>query len=168
MPELKRRRPMNKKITEEEVNHAYEEVEDEEEEEEEPAPRKSRPVQTAKRKEPRANKNGHVVYPKNNVEIEGRLGADPDFNVTQSGTSYCKISVAVWAGYADKDRTKKRPPIWIRVTFWGDIAEMVADNFQKGDTIHVWGSLTQQKWNGKVYTEINSDYAEQVEWRGGI
>ena len=139
--------------------------EDEEEEEEERRPVRRKSAPKAKRRESRANKSGHIVLAWNDLTVEGNLGRDPEMSVLTDGTPFTRVSVAIWQG-KDKD------PCWMQVIFWRDVAEMVNDNFQKGDRIRVYGRLSQRSWedrdgNNRITTEIVSDHAEKREWQGG-
>lgn len=61
----------------------------------------------------------------------GNLGADPDFKYTNDGTEVCTFIVAISQG-------KDKPPVWARVTAWGELAKrLVGYNMTKGQRVVV-------------------------------
>ena len=97
----------------------------------------------------------------NNINITGRLCADPELKTTQSGVSVCSYNLAV-----------KRPKVkdttdFLTVVSWRQGAEYLAKFGHKGDMVAVSGVLTTRSWednNGNKRTsyEIVSDTVELV------
>ncbi|MGN1036640.1 MAG: single-stranded DNA-binding protein [Ruminococcus sp.] len=85
----------------------------------------------------------------NSVILMGRLTADPDCNQTQSGTAYCRFTVAIDRKFADKTTGQKEAD-FISCTAWGKTAEFVSKYFSKGKMIIVEGSLRNNN-----YTDSN-------------
>ncbi len=89
----------------------------------------------------------------NKVILIGRLTADPDMTVVQSGTSVCKFSLAV-----DRRFHKDGQPTadFIRCTAFGKTAEFIDKYFKKGNKMVIEGSIQTgsytNKENQKVYT----------------
>ena len=73
------------------------------------------------------------------ITIEGNLTADPDFGVSNAGTSWARLRVA------SHDRVKRNgewvstDPEFFNVTLFGREAENAADQLMKGDRVTVEG-----------------------------
>ena len=80
------------------------------------------------------------------VVLEGRLGKDPEIKTTQSGSKYCKFSVAVERGYKNGD---ERITDCINCTCWNAACDFLEKWFHKGDPINVTGTLEVSKWTDK-------------------
>ena len=85
----------------------------------------------------------------NSVILMGRLTADPDFSQTQSGTAYCRFTVAIDRKFTDK-ATGQKEADFIGCTAWGKTAEFVSKYFSKGKMIIVEGTLRNNN-----YTDSN-------------
>ena len=85
----------------------------------------------------------------NTAILMGRLTADPDSAQTQSGTAYCRFTVAVDRKFADKT-TGERQADFISCVAWGKTAEFVSKYFSKGKMIIVEGTLQNNN-----YTDSN-------------
>lgn len=83
----------------------------------------------------------------NNCTFVGRLARDPDLKTTHSGTSVCKITIAVDRGY--KNDEGKYEADFIQCTAWRKTAEFIDEWFSKGDPIAVAGSLQIRKYKGR-------------------
>lgn len=87
----------------------------------------------------------------NTVSITGRLTADIELKMTQSGVPVCSFTVAV-----------KRPNVkdttdFINCIAWRGTAEFISRYFSKGNKIEITGILTSRKYqgkDGKNYTAI--------------
>ena len=86
----------------------------------------------------------------NTVILMGRLTADPDSGQTQSGTAYCRFTVAVDRKFADKT-TGERQADFISCVAWRQTAEFINKYFSKGKMIIVEGTLQNNN-----YTDSNS------------
>ena len=85
----------------------------------------------------------------NTVILMGRLTADPDSAQTQSGTAYCRFTVAVDRKFADKT-TGERQADFISCVAWRQTAEFINKYFSKGKMIIVEGTLQNNN-----YTDSN-------------
>lgn len=79
----------------------------------------------------------------NNINIIGRLTADPELKTTQSGVSVCSYDLAV-----------KRPNVkdttdFLKVVSWRQGAEYISKYAHKGDMVAVNGVLTTRRWEDK-------------------
>ena len=79
----------------------------------------------------------------NQVNLLGRVGADPELRGAKNGTAVVQLRLAT-------DRYSKnggQPETdWHNVVVWGKTAEAVARYVHKGDRVHVSGRLQQHSW----------------------
>lgn len=97
----------------------------------------------------------------NNINITGRLTADPELKTTQSGVSVCAYNLAV-----------KRPKVkdttdFLTCVSWRQGAEYLSKYGRKGDMVAVSGVLTTRSWedkngNKRISHEIVADTVELV------
>ena len=95
----------------------------------------------------------------NIISITGRLTADPELKVTQSGVSVSSFTLAV-----KRPRTKDETD-FLNCTAWKQSAEYLCNYGRKGNLVAVTGALVSRKWedqNGNKRTsyEISVDNAE--------
>ena len=81
----------------------------------------------------------------NSVTISGNLTRDPELRSTPSGTSVCKLSVAV------NERVKKGDnwedyPSYIDITAWASLGEQMARQLSKGSPVAIQGQIRQDRW----------------------
>ncbi len=76
---------------------------------------------------------------KNLHEVCGHVGRPPEVRVTSTGRTYCRFSVATNNNYPKNGKWVEVPPSWHQVVIWGDLAELVAEEFKKGDAVMVRG-----------------------------
>ena len=77
----------------------------------------------------------------NQVNIIGRLGADPELKYTPSGKAVSRMSVAVNDGFGENQRT-----YWFPVICWNGLAETVSQYLHKGSRAAVSGRLTTRSY----------------------
>ena len=73
----------------------------------------------------------------------GNLGRDPELR-NAGGTNVCDFSVAVRAGFGDREST-----LWVKATVWGNRAQSMADKLAKGDLVSVTGELSEEEWTDR-------------------
>lgn len=105
----------------------------------------------------------------NNVQIIGRLTADPELRRTQSGISSCRFTVAVNRKYKNKD-TYQYDADFISCVAWKQTAEFISRYFSKGKMIALQGNLRTgsfQDRNHPDVTHYTTDvFVENVEFCG--
>lgn len=105
----------------------------------------------------------------NNVQIIGRLTADPELRRTQSGISSCRFTVAVNRKYKNKD-TDQYDADFISCVAWKQNAEFISRYFSKGKMIALQGNLRTgsfQDRNHPDVTHYTTDvFVENVEFCG--
>lgn len=100
----------------------------------------------------------------------GRLGREPETRYSSDGKAVCNVSIACSQSWKDKVTGKRKEETeWVRVVFYGRLAEIAGEYLTKGREIYVEGRLRTRKWtsqDGKdnYTTEI---IAEQMQMLGG-
>ena len=73
--------------------------------------------------------------------LVGRLGQDPELGETTDGVKYARLNVATSERYTDRGGTIRESTQWTRAIAWGDLAEKVAADFDKGKAVSLVGAL---------------------------
>lgn len=96
----------------------------------------------------------------NLVVLTGRLARDPELKYGQSGTAYCRFTLAV-------NRVAKDEADFIGCTAFGKTAEIVGEYLRKGSMIGVQGRLQTSSYevNGekRYRTDVIIDRVEFLE-----
>ena len=108
----------------------------------------------------------------NRVILTGNLTADPELSTLPSGTSVCKLRLAVNGGY--KDRTSGEwveKPNYFDIKVWGAQGESCAQYLAKGRPVAVDGRLEWREWDAQDGTkrqavEIIADSVQFLGSRG--
>ena len=80
----------------------------------------------------------------------GNLGADPELRYAPSGDAICNIRVACTESWRDKATgERKEATEWVRIAFFGKLAEIAGQYLKKGSQVYVEGSLRTRKWQDK-------------------
>ena len=104
----------------------------------------------------------------------GNLGKDPEVRYTASGEAICNFSIACTETWKDKQTgEKKELTEWVRISFFGKIAEICGQYLKKGSQVYVEGSLRTRKWTDKegqerYTTEIRGDQMTMLGSRQGM
>ncbi len=86
----------------------------------------------------------------NRIELIGRLGKDPELNVTNDGTPVTKFSLAV-DRYMGKDSqgNAKNDTDWFNIVAWKGLAELVEKFIHKGQLVYVAGRLSIRQYTDR-------------------
>ncbi|HDR9165926.1 TPA: single-stranded DNA-binding protein [Burkholderia vietnamiensis] len=109
----------------------------------------------------------------NKVILVGNLGADPEVRYLPSGDAVASIRLATTDRYKDKASGDfKEVTEWHRVSFFGRLAEIVAEYLKKGSSAYIEGRIRTRKWQGqdgqdRYSTEIVADQMQMLGGRGG-
>lgn len=76
--------------------------------------------------------------------FSGFISDKPSINYSESGKIKTKFSIPL-------KKNKDDEPVWLNCEVWGKLAEKVADGFDKGDEIVVYGYFKETEYNGKTY-----------------
>jgi single-strand DNA-binding protein len=106
----------------------------------------------------------------NRVVLVGNLTKDPELRHTPSGTSVCKLRVAV--NTRQKDSATGQwgdKPNYFDVTVWGNQAESCAQYLARGRPIAVDGRLDWREWEAQDGSKRQAVeiIAETVQFLGG-
>jgi len=86
----------------------------------------------------------------NNVELIGRLGADPELRMLANGASVCRFNLATnRVGAQDEKGARQIETEWISVEAWERLAELCSSYLGKGRRVRVSGSLRTDSWADK-------------------
>lgn len=86
----------------------------------------------------------------NLCQFIGNLGADPEVRYTAGGDAVASMRIACTESWKDKNTGEKRERTeWVRIIFWGKLAEICGQYLKKGSAVYVSGRLTTRKWQDK-------------------
>jgi len=85
----------------------------------------------------------------NRVIVTGNLTRDPELRSTPSGTSVCKLRVAVNSRRRDSSGEWVDKPNYFDVTVWGAQGENCANYLSKGRPVAIDGRLEWREWEAK-------------------
>jgi single-strand DNA-binding protein len=76
-----------------------------------------------------------------NVQIIGRLGADPEMRFAPAGQPVTNFSLATNRKYNTGDGQEVKEVTWFKVSAWGRLAEACNSYLKKGNQVYVEGRL---------------------------
>ena len=85
----------------------------------------------------------------NVVVVTGNLTRDPELRQLQSGTSVCKMRIAVNTRRKGQDGNWEDKPNYFDVTVWGAQGENCANYLSKGRPVAVQGRLDWREWESQ-------------------
>jgi single-strand DNA-binding protein len=106
----------------------------------------------------------------NRVTITGNLTRDPELRSTPSGTSICKLRIAVNTRRKDASGQWVDKPNYFDVTVWGAQGENCAQYLQKGRPVAIDGRLEWREWDatdGSGKRSAVEIVADTVQFLGG-
>mgnify|MGYP000294638842 CR=1 FL=1 len=83
----------------------------------------------------------------NNVTLAGRLTADPELHMTDSGTEYAGFTLAVDRKFKDRNGQKQTDFIWCKA--WSKTAVFLHTYFHKGDGVILDGRIETRRYEDK-------------------
>src|SRR3972149_5791681 len=99
----------------------------------------------------------------NRCTFIGNLGADPETRYMPSGEAVTNIRIACSEKWKDKASGEmKEHTEWVRISFFGRLAEVAGEYLKKGSQVYVEGQMRTRKWQDKegqdrYSTEIRAD-----------
>lgn len=100
----------------------------------------------------------------NRVQILGRLGADPDGNVTSGGTTVCRMRVATSRMRKQQDGTRQEETEWHNVVLFGRQAETAKQYLTKGSEVYIEGRLQTRSYEKDGVKRYSTEIiAEQMQ-----
>ena len=85
----------------------------------------------------------------NRVLVTGNLTKDPELRSTPSGTSICKLRIAVNSRRKDASGQWVDKPNYFDITVWGNQGESCARFLSKGRPVAIDGRLDWREWEAK-------------------
>ncbi len=82
----------------------------------------------------------------NSVVVTGNLTRDPELRSLNSGTSVCKLRIAVNTRRKGQDGNWEDKPNYFDVTVWGAQGENCATYLAKGRPVAIQGRLEWREW----------------------
>ena len=86
---------------------------------------------------------------KNNIDLIGFLGSDPEARYTSNGTAVTTFSLATKSSWKNEAGTYDSRTEWHRIVAWGKLAESAA-KLSKGAHIEVEGELRHRAYQKEV------------------
>jgi single-strand DNA-binding protein len=84
------------------------------------------------------------------ITVTGNLTGDPELRFTPQGRPVAQFSVASNERFKDaKGEWQDGPVSFVRCNAWADLAEHIAESFNKGDRVVVTGTLRQRDYEAK-------------------
>jgi single-strand DNA-binding protein len=106
----------------------------------------------------------------NRVTVTGNLTRDPELRSTPTGTSVCKLRIAVNTRRKDASGQWVDKPNYFDVTVWGAQGENCAQYLQKGRPVAIDGRLEWREWDatdGSGKRSAVEIVADTVQFLGG-
>jgi single-strand DNA-binding protein len=105
----------------------------------------------------------------NKVILVGSLGADPETRYSSAGAAITNIRVAVNEQWKDKSsgEMQKRTE-WIRIKFFGRLAEIAGEYLKKGSQVYIEGKLRTEEYEKDGIKRYSTDViADEMQMLGG-
>jgi len=83
---------------------------------------------------------------KNNVQLIGRLGNDPELRSFESGKKMATFSMATNETYYNSKGEKVTDTQWHNIVAWGKKADIIEEYLKKGSEIAMQGKLVNRKY----------------------
>ena len=96
---------------------------------------------------------------RNQVQLIGRLGADPEVKSLNSGTKVARFSLATSDYYKDKEGNKIEDTQWHKIIAWNGSATYTDKYLKKGMEIVVSGKLVYGSYDDK---DGNKRYTTEI------
>jgi single-strand DNA-binding protein len=86
---------------------------------------------------------------KNNVDLIGFVGSDPESHQTSNGTAVTNLSLATKTSWKKEDGSYDSRTEWHRIVLWGKLAEAAA-KLAKGAYVEIEGELRHRSYQKEV------------------
>jgi len=90
---------------------------------------------------------------RNNVQLIGNLGMNPEVKTLESGSTVAKFSIATSDRYKNNKGEQVEDTAWHNVVAWGKTAEIAEKFLKKGSQIAIDGKLTNRSYEAKDGTK---------------
>ena len=92
----------------------------------------------------------------NNVQLVGRLGANPEVKVLNNGSKLARFTIAVNNTYTNKQGEKVTDVQWHNITAWGAVAGVVEKLLHKGTQVTIDGKLNARSYVNREGIKVNT------------
>lgn len=99
---------------------------------------------------------------RNNVQLIGRLGQEPEIVTFENGGKIARFSLATNDHYVDKEGKKVEQTYWHNIVVQGKLVDVVEEYVSKGQEVAVLGKLTNRFWDDK---DGNKRYITEIQCR---
>src|SRR5690625_6412014 len=83
----------------------------------------------------------------NQITVRGRVGTDPDIQVTPGGREITRFRLASTRSYRDANgEWRDADTEWFTVKAWGGFAKAVQDSIRRGMPVIVQGIFSCEEW----------------------
>lgn len=90
----------------------------------------------------------------NECNLIGNCGKDPEVRALQNGDKVANFSMAMTETWRDKNSGEKAERTeWVRISVFGNLAEIVEKYVRKGSKLYVSGALQTRKWTDNAGVE---------------
>jgi single-strand DNA-binding protein len=86
---------------------------------------------------------------KNNVDLIGFIGSDPEAHQTSNGTAVTNLSLATKSSWKKEDGSYDSRTEWHRIVLWGKLAEAAA-KLANGAYVEIEGELRHRSYQKEV------------------
>lgn len=83
---------------------------------------------------------------KNNVQLIGHMGADPEVKTLDNGSKVARIRVATTERFKNKNGEWQDDTTWHNIVAWENLAERAEKYLNKGSHILIEGKLTSRSY----------------------
>lgn len=90
---------------------------------------------------------------RNQVQLIGNLGQDPEIINLESGKKLARLSVATNETYKNAGGEKVTDTQWHNIVAWGKTAEIIEKYLLKGNEVALSGKLTSRSYEAKDGTK---------------
>jgi len=86
---------------------------------------------------------------KNNVQLIGHVGQEPEIITTESGKKLAKLSLATNDSFTNVQGEKITNTDWHNIIAWNGTANIIEQYVAKGKEVGIQGKLTTRSWEDK-------------------
>jgi single-strand DNA-binding protein len=87
--------------------------------------------------------------------LKGRLGADPELTMTNSGSQVAKLRLATSRKWTDKDSGQRQERTeWHRVVLWNRLADIAGQYLAKGREVLITGEIQYRQYQDKEGRQV--------------
>lgn len=86
---------------------------------------------------------------KNQVQLIGNLGMNPEITNFESGAKKVRFTMATNEYFTSKEGKKEQRTFWHNLYAWGNTANYIAKAGKKGDQLAITGKIVTQQFKSK-------------------